>query len=259
MNRQERVKVAEETLRILDKGEYQLRGKTYKLENIKSSIYNTAIHKKVDADAGIGEGLNLAGVKVGVYSGTTLDGVRFHLRKYGKTCCLNFASPSHPGGGFLKGSMAQEESLAYSTTLYYAIDGNEVYKYKRGTVWALYTPDVEAFRDNGLALTLKTKPFSIITSPAYNVRTGNKSLEEVEEYMLDAILTILRTAYEHKEENLVLGAFGCGAFANEPEMVAELFKKALSASEFVGKFKHIDFYIPRDKTGNFEVFKKILV
>jgi uncharacterized protein (TIGR02452 family) len=46
---------------------------------------------------------------------------------------------------------------------------------------------------------------------------------------------VLAVAAMHGHDTLVLGAWGCGAFGNDPEMVAELFREAL-AGDLRGQF-----------------------
>jgi uncharacterized protein (TIGR02452 family) len=60
------------------------------------------------------------------------------------------------------------------------------------------------------------------------------------------IRTILRIVGKYKHDCLVLGAFGCGAFANPPNHMAELFREVLFEKEFISKFKLIIFSIFED-------------
>ena len=66
------------------------------------------------------------------------------------------------------------------------------------------------------------------------------------------------TVAAHKEVDiLVLGAFGCGAFQNDPEVVARAYRTALD--EFPKLFKKIEFavYCPAVDTTNYSVFKRV--
>ena len=79
--------------------------------------------------------------------------------------------------------------------------------------------------------------------------------------MLNRIRTILRIAYNNGQRRLVLGAFGCGAFACPPERVASLFKQTLEEQEFQGIFREINFAIIEDNNShgrNFNAFNAVL-
>lgn len=56
---------------------------------------------------------------------------------------------------------------------------------------------------------------------------------------------------------LILGAFGCGAFKNPPEVVAQLFKEAVD--EFGSFFEVIEFavYHSEKSSRNFEAFSEV--
>ena len=55
---------------------------------------------------------------------------------------------------------------------------------------------------------------------------------EYQEVLRKRIFSVLDTAEHFGHKNLVLGAFGCGAFANDPYQVAGLFKECLAFYEF---------------------------
>jgi uncharacterized protein (TIGR02452 family) len=146
-------------------------------------------------------------------------------------CCLNFASARHPGGGFLSGARAQEESLARSSGLYASlIRMREMYDYNRGRSTCLYSdymiwsPRVPVFRDETWML-LET-PFlaSFITAPAVNAGALHPHERvQIEPTMRRRAEKVLRLAYRQDARTLVLGAWGCGVFRNDPAMVASLF------------------------------------
>jgi uncharacterized protein (TIGR02452 family) len=89
--------------------------------------------------------------------------------------CLNFASAKNPGGGFLNGALAQEESLAVGSSLYASqMDNFEFYENHRNmksciyTDGMIYSPKVPFFRDNKGELIAKPVLCSVITSAAVN-------------------------------------------------------------------------------------------
>ena len=69
---------------------------------------------------------------------------------------------------------------------------------------------------------------------------------------------ILQVAAANEADILILGAFGCGAFQNDPDIVAKAYRKALE--DYRNSFDSIVFAIycsGRDKA-NFEAFEKVL-
>ena len=69
---------------------------------------------------------------------------------------------------------------------------------------------------------------------------------------------MLAAAAVNGAEILVLGAFGCGAFQNKPEVVARAYRETID--EFTPFFERIEFAVycsPRDSK-NYEVFRRML-
>lgn len=170
---------------------------------------------------------------------STLDAARRLAGQGLGVAALNFASATHPGGGWLNGARAQEESLARSSGLYACLEDNEMYDYHRArrdalyTDYVIYSPHVPVFRtDDG---TLLEEPYlcSFLTSPAVNANGLRKyapeRLREVGPAMAGRICKVLAVARRHGHDTLVLGAWGCGAFGNDPDEIAELFHTALTA------------------------------
>ena len=55
---------------------------------------------------------------------------------------------------------------------------------------------------------------------------------------------------------IILGAFGCGAFANDPKVVAEAFRNAVL--DYRQYFRSIEFavYFRSNETENYDAFKE---
>jgi uncharacterized protein (TIGR02452 family) len=150
-------------------------------------------------------------------------------------CCLNFASARNPGGGFLSGARAQEESLARSSALYACIAPmREMYDYNRQlstclySDYMIYSPRVPVFRDDEGTLLEQPYLASFITAPAVNagvLHAGEYS--QIESTMRRRAELVLRVAHRHRHQILVLGAWGCGAFRNDPDLVARVFAELL--------------------------------
>ena len=77
-------------------------------------------------------------------------------------------------------------------------------------------------------------------------------------YHVKRAMHMLTCAAAKGADILVLGAFGCGAFQNDPEVVARAYKTVLQ--EFPKVFKQIEFAIYRPASGsrNYDVFSKTL-
>ena len=175
-------------------------------------------------------------------------------QQYEKVACLNFASARNPGGGFLGGSQAQEESLARSSSLYPSqIQMNEMYDYNRKqksclySDYMIYSPQVTIFREDEGSLREQAYNVSIITSPAVNAGIVRErepaNVDRIGEVMLERIRYILAVAAEQGDEYLVLGAFGCGVFRNDPKEVATWFRQVLLKEKYVLLFKQIVFAV----------------
>ncbi|KFY10472.1 hypothetical protein V491_07632 [Pseudogymnoascus sp. VKM F-3775] len=150
---------------------------------------------------------------------------------------LNMASSYQPGGGVLKGSLAQEESLCSRSTLYPSL--HESY-YRLPTLSAIYSPDIVVFRNsepNGTAILPEAEwtfvdviSCAALKGPNLDVNAEGKKVyarERDVETMTLKIRLILQIARETGITHLVLGALGCGAYGNPPEEVAKIFKKAI--------------------------------
>jgi len=165
---------------------------------------------------------------------------------------LNFASAKHPGGGFLGGARAQEESLARSSALYACINGNPMYAFHRAradavyTDYAIYSPSVPVFRNDDGQLLNAPFPCSFITAPAANAKAVLKHDRgrhaELGVVMERRIRKVLAIAAAHGHEALVLGAWGCGVFGNDCAEIAGLFHRAL-ANHFRGVFAEVIFAV----------------
>lgn len=168
---------------------------------------------------------------------------------------LNFASYKFPGGGFMRGSSAQEEALCQHSYLYNVISDFDktVYEWNRNNLnkgmylnRGLYSPDI-MFDD-------RTK-CSVITVPAPNksvmLKYGNFTEEENAKALLHRVKLVIDIAEENNVKTLILGAFGCGVFKQDPVEVATLFKKVLRGSSF----EKVVFAIPRG--ANYNAFKGV--
>jgi len=194
---------------------------------------------------------------------TTLNAL-FNLEddKDDKTVILNFASYNNPGGGFLKGANAQEEYLCHYSILYSVISElNEYYEYNRNhknfgfyTNRAIYTPSIIFISSNNII-----RKVNVLTCAAPNWRAARrhcnqssmlnwkKKNSEIITERTQFIQTILQ---EHNTQRVILGAWGCGVFCQNPEEIASAFKKFIKVPEMI-------IAIPDNTSKNYQTFKKI--
>lgn len=177
---------------------------------------------------------------------TTLGASRRLVESGLNPLALNFANGIQPGGGFLNGARAQEESLCRSSALYSTLVNDPMYAAHRlrprpdSTSWAIYSPAVPVFRaDEGTSL---EKPWllSFLTCAApYAPSVGQPESGDLLQQRIHRVLAIAQ-AYGHTD--LVLGAWGCGAFGNDTRRTAVDFRQALE-NDFRGAFASVVFAI----------------
>lgn len=154
-----------------------------------------------------------------------------------KPLVLNFANGVVPGGGFLSGSRAQEETLCRSSSLYWTLIGDAMYLHHSyrdtpdSTDWAIVSPRVPFIFSDTQQPLAQRKYLDIITSAApYAYTVGQPQSRHL---LQSRIHRVLHIANALGYESLVLGAWGCGAFGNDPAMTAADFRSALA-----GEFRH---------------------
>ena len=183
---------------------------------------------------------------------------------------MNFANARHSGGGYLTGANAQEEALCRQSTLYASInsrEANQMYAANQNvrdfdTDYLLVSPCVEVFRNRDLSF--RERPFttSVVTMAAPNRmgRARDISDDRLREYYRHRIRQMLCVAVSRKIHTITLGAWGCGAFRNDPREVAAAFKYVLVDEGLADAFEAVVFAIPKAHNpchDNHERFKKI--
>ena len=172
-----------------------------------------------------------------------------------KVCALNFASFTNPGGGFLVGSNAQEESLCGTSTLYNVLSSFKSYyeynrEHKNNGLYenrALYSPNVVFKNAN-----LKVK-CDILTCAAPNRNSFVDMGAENKKALKERIKFILNIIAMEKPDIVILGAFGCGAFGQNPKSVANYFYKMID--EYIPENIQVVFAIPKSYSNdNYDVF-----
>ncbi|WP_405804416.1 TIGR02452 family protein [Streptomyces sp. NBC_00210] len=168
---------------------------------------------------------------------------------------LNFASARNPGGGYLNGAQAQEEALCRASALYATLlRAPGFYEHHRADRSPFYTdrvihsPGVPVFRDDRGRLLDAPYTVGFLTSPAPNAGViTSRSPEQA--HRIPAALAaraerVLETAAECGYRRIVLGAWGCGVFRNDPAAVAGAFHALLTGDgRFAGHFEHVVFAV----------------
>ena len=201
-----------------------------------------------------------------------------------KTVVHNFASATTPGGGVVNGAGAQEECLCRCSGLYFCINTREMwegfYKPHRDAHDPthnddiIYTPGVTVFKtDTSKPVLMPEKDWysvDVITCAAPKLhgngvnRSGNNPhravLKDKDILVLHEkrLRRILETALSEGAEAIILGAFGCGAYCNSPEVVARASKNVVV--EYLHAFKCIEYAVycnPKDDT-NYRTFERVL-
>ena len=248
MNRNDAARLGAETVTLTRQGWYESRpGHRVSIADaVALAVHGTELIRPTDwrsihrrAAEAAGSGADRPAVEV--TDETTLAAARRLLADgAGDVLALNFASAKNPGGGFLGGSRAQEESLARSSALHECLLAQPAYyDANRGgpralyTDHAIYSPRVPVFRADDGALLDEPYELSFLTMPAPNVRAmrergGAPDDGMVADTMARRIGHVLAFAAARGYRTLVLGAWGCGAFGNDPEVVARLFAEALA-------------------------------
>lgn len=249
---------AQETLAIIENGCYLdvEENKIILDEAIQYSIDNTKYYTS-QALENVNNEITLDNNFDTEFSVTGEDSISAILRlaKEGKEqiMCLNFASAKNPGGGFLNGALAQEESLAVSSALYgcqmNAFDFYTTHRNMKSCIYTdamIHSPKVPVFRNHKGELISNYATCGFITSAAVNAgvvkRKETHLLDTIPNSMDLRIEKMLSLCVQERYETLVLGAWGCGVFQNDPNVIASLFYKHLNG-KFKNQFKTVVFAV----------------
>lgn len=243
-------------------------------------VLKSAIEKSIAAQRVIPEALALDALPEGEREGRIIlsrkrsfEAAFAHCGK--RVCVLNFASSINPGGGVVNGSSAQEESLCRCSTLYPCLNSDAAWegfylphradKNPLHSNDCIYTPDVIVFKeDSDYPQSLPEDKWTradIITCAAPNLRALREMGGELSDEALFALhegrmRRILHIAALGGNDVLILGAFGCGAFGNDPEIVAPALNAAVRA--YRRHFRIIEFpvFCRGGNDANFHAFEK---
>jgi uncharacterized protein (TIGR02452 family) len=199
-----------------------------------------------DATLQSNERIAFTETKIQVTNETTLGASRRLVESGLQPLALNFANGIQPGGGFLGGARAQEEVLCRSTALYSTLVGDRMYEEHRkrplpdSTDWAICSPDVPVFRtDDGTELHHPWLLSFITCAAPYAPDIGQPQSGDLLQKRIHRVLSIARS---YGYSTLVLGAWGCGAFSNDPQRTALDFRHALE-HDCAGAFSDVVFAV----------------
>ncbi len=271
MNREQLKALAQETLEISQAGRYAAEDQTVRIG--RTQLYTAQDLERLEAERF--QGIPQSGFDT-VYTvrreGTvdTVLNMAGWERRVPVIGVLNFASAKNPGGGFLNGAMAQEESLAYCSDLYLIQTtgpGPRYYEINRACHDPVYTDtmlmgDVTFFRNSDFTLTHNPVTCKVLTAPAVNmgiVMRNGDSVERAKAVMKGRMRKVLALFAHWNCTRLVLGAYGCGVFRNDPEDVARFWQELLMEEGWGRYFLEINFSIlaKSDEDRNIVPFRRL--
>lgn len=251
--------VAKETVEIVERGSYTCpSGQLVSIrDEVAAALAGTVLYRPDDLAALSRPPGDGPPPRLEVWADTTAGAAR-RLAETGEVAALNFASAKNPGGGFLGGAKAQEEDLARCSALYHCLRTQRgYYEANRDEASMLYTdhiifaPGVPFFRDERLDLLPRPFRSAIVTAPAPNagehLRRDAHGHAAITTALTRRAELVLRVLAHQRQRVLVLGAWGCGVFRNDPAEVAAVFVRWLHAPAYLGAFDRVVFAI-RDRS-----------
>lgn len=174
-----------------------------------------------------------------------------------RVCVLNFASYKNPGGAFLDGAMAQEEALCHASTLYPVLASFRSEYTSRATRLNnglygedfIYSPDILFFNNTG-----QCAKADVLTYAAPNMMRKAKTAEYYN-ILRERVYNAYVIPSLYGADTVILGAWGCGVFCNDPDTVAALFAEAMTM--FPGLYENVVFAVPTIKNSkNYDAFRR---
>ena len=278
MDREKRIDVFQDTVKIVENGSYRLgEGEIIISNPAPSQFFDEKIEVEFDKLPSYNEIITVEPLDCLVMAERQLDNGH-------KVAVLNMASLHTPGGGVLKGSGAQEENIFRRTNLF-----KSLYPYKASIAkefglnpsfkqyplnenfGGIYNPEITVFKgEESDDYPLLKEPFKVdvITVAACKnpeITSAGEFSDEVREKTKNKIETILNIALINGNDALVLSAFGCGAFGTPPHLMARAFKDILESEKYKNRFKFVGFAIINDANahrehnprGNYTPFKEV--
>lgn len=284
MYKEDRIRIYNETVKIVDEGEYDLpNGDTISIVDGDRMVDGTVFYTKtanVDHDK-----LPRYDTELTVENKDCLYAARELVMDGYQPIVLNMASERTPGGGVINGSGAQEENIFRRTNIHQSLYqfhdvGKNYGIYQKKERYPLderyggiYTPFVTVFRGGeDVGYQLLDDPYEISVVSVAAVRKPRTTKDgKLVDYAVRLtkfkIAQMLDIALEHGHDAIVLSAFGCGAFKTPPQEMARLFNEAFESKRYKGAFKKVIFAIiengcsfrEHNPQGNLIPFKEVLI
>ena len=207
-----------------------------------------------------------------VHGGTVNTG--YSYADSNRVAILNFADAIKYGGWVEYGAQTQEENICRCTNIYPVLGSKDSHDFyyrpnmatlnprlvgdlchygnsdETYTNRIIYARDVTVFKDDTTYADVEPRQLDVITCPAPSARM---TVDDASLLFTSRILQIVFSAILNGAECIVLGAWGCGAFGQSPELVARAFARVLN--QYGDYFKHIVFAIkPTPTWGDKDVF-----
>ena len=265
-----------ETMEICRKGEYSVGSQTIALPQISDVLSASVFYENPPKADSV---TSMATTQIDAVNSDCIDVTRDLVEKGYRPIMLNMANRHTPGGGVLNGARAQEESLFRQSNLCVSLyqysdyhanllgipSAKESYPMDRNT-GGIYSGRVTFFRTSqrdGDKLVADPFECAVVSVAAINrpdLDANGRLVNWAIEATQKKIRTMLRIGLYHGHDAIVLGAWGCGAFCNPPEHMAEIFRDVLNESEFANKFKVVRFAVIEDhnsRHSNYAPFDKV--
>ena len=277
-NRKQRQEIAKETLLIQNKGCYEtIDKKTVQIKDgIKYCNENSRVYDEEDFSM-LCKKESKKTVRTTKFEVTNEHAITSCLRLSteisddDKVICLNFASAKNVCGGMVGGSLAQEENLGLCSSLHSSLSQfqKEYYDMNRRNPKdglyhniLMYSPDCVVFRnDKTFELLESPVKVSFVSSPAVNKGVASKrgiKPEVITDTMRNRIHHVLAVAAETGHNVVILGAWGCGVFRNDPRDIAMEFAYFLREPNgiFSNVFRRVIFAVGTERN-KVEPFREV--
>lgn len=241
------IDVLNDTLKAFDKGQYKVNNKTVTTLD-KDTLSNIEVFLPVDIDTIVSSvckiNVTSNNCKFDCHNVDTFSMVKILSQKgVHDIIALNLASPVNPGGGVRRGAKAQEEDLCRKSSLLLSLESEKARSYYdfnkkantfMGTDAMMITPTVQIIRDD-IGRFQEPIMTSVLTCAAPKLIQGTKiNMKEYRELVYNRIILMLTVVANNGYKNLILGAWGCGAYGNDAATISNIFRSAILNFKYQG-------------------------